>query len=93
MDDDFWGEDMMDSTPWFMSKTIWGGIVGAVLPMVGLIFHFTVTDAQMQEIATDAALVGGGLAGLFAIYGRIKASMPIRGTKAASAILPQAKGP
>ena len=53
--------------------------------MIGLLLHVNVTDAQVQEIAADAALIGGALAGLGAIYGRIKASGAIAGSKAAGA--------
>ena len=84
---------MNGSTPWFSSRTIWAGILGMAVPAVGMVLHVTVTDAQTQEIATDLSLISGAVAGLAAIYGRIKASAPIRGSQAAAAIQPQAKGP
>jgi hypothetical protein len=79
-------------TPWYASRTIWAGVLGMIVPVVGMILHVTVNDATTQEIATDLSMVGGAIAGLGAIYYRIKASQPIKGSQAAAAILP-AKGP
>ena len=77
---------------WYASKTVWGGILALVVPMLGLVLHLNISDAQVQEVATDLSLIGGAAAGLWAIYGRLKASAPIAGTQAAQAIQPQAKG-
>lgn len=77
---------------WYQSRTIWGGILALVVPMLGLVLHLNISDAQVQEVATDLSLIGGAAAGLWAIYGRLKASAPISGTQAAQQIQPQAKG-
>lgn len=86
---------MNGSTPWYASKTIWAGALGLIIPVIGMALHVSVNDAQTQELATDLSLIGGAVAGLAAIYGRIKASSPIKGTQAAAAIAPMqaAKGP
>lgn len=79
---------MTDTTPWYASRTIWAGAVGVLVPVIGMAFHVTVTDAQVQEVATDLALVGGAISGLAAIYYRIKTTKPIAGTAAAAAVQP-----
>lgn len=68
---------MSDTQPWYTSKTIWAGILGIVVPAIGLLLHVSVTDSQVQEIAGDAALIGGAVTGLAAIYGRVKATKVI----------------
>lgn len=75
---------MNNTTPWYASKTIWAGALGMLVPLVGMLLHVTVSDATVQEVATDLSLIGGAVAGLGAVYYRIKASQPIAGTKAAS---------
>lgn len=80
----------MDTKPWYTSRTIWAGALAMVVPLIGLALHVNITDAQTQEIATDLALIGGALGGLATMYGRIKATTTIAGTKAAQNILPQA---
>lgn len=73
---------MNASTPWYASRTIWAGVLGMIVPVIGMAFHVTASDATTQEIATDLSMIGGAVAGLAAIYGRVKASLPIAGSKA-----------
>lgn len=84
---------MFGATPWYASKTILAGIIGVIVPVIGMVLHVSVTDAQVDSIATDLSLIGGALAGLAAIYGRVKATQPIKGTQAAAVIAPMSKGP
>ena len=71
---------MADETPlssatvWYASRGVWGSILAAIVPLAGLLLHVNITDAQIQEIATDAAMIGGAVAGLVALYGRIRAT-------------------
>lgn len=90
---------MADTTPWYASRTIWAGAVGVMVPVIGMAFHITVTDAQIQEVVTDLTIIGGAVSGLAAIYYRVKASKPISGTAAAAAaqtapppVIPTVKG-
>lgn len=75
---------MNSSKPWYASRGIWGSVLGIVLPAFALLFHASITDAQVQELATDAATIGGAVAAMIALYGRIKATKTIGpSTKAA----------
>lgn len=75
---------------WYMSKTIWFAVLSALAGVLGIAFHWHVSDADMQELATDLALLGTVAGSLMAIYGRLKASAPISGTQAAQQIQPKA---
>ena len=81
---------MNNTTPWYASRTIWAGVLGIIVPLVGMLLHLTVSDSTTQEIATDLSLIGGAVAGLGAIWYRIKAGSPIAGTQAA--VVQQAAG-
>ncbi len=69
--------------PWYKSKTIWGVIIMALSTIYSRFTHSNITPEQVQDFiktVTDSipevgALVGGGLA----IYGRLKAAVPIKG--------------
>ena len=74
---------MNNTTPWYASRTIWAGVLGLIVPAIGMILHVTVSNATTQEVATDLSLIGGAVAGLGAIWYRIKAVSPIAGTQAA----------
>jgi hypothetical protein len=70
----------MESKPWYLSKTIWGAVVGVASGGLALAGHGLSSDAQawltdevVQVIEAGAAVVGG----LLAIYGRVKAETKI----------------
>lgn len=86
---------MNGSTPWFASRTVWAGIAGIAVPVLGLTLHLNISDAQTAEIVGYLTAAGSAIAGLAAIYGRVKADSPIKGSQAAAAIQPMtpAKGP
>lgn len=57
---------------WHQSKTIWGGvaaIVAAILAVMGV----DVSAADQAAIEQAAVAIVGGVGGLLAVYGRIKA--------------------
>lgn len=61
---------------WYESKTIWGGIIALLAALAGA-FGYAV-DADTQASIIDlATVVGTGLGGLLAIFGRIKASKKV----------------
>lgn len=82
---------MNGSTPWFASRTVWAGIAGIAVPVLGMLLHVNIGDAQTAEIVGYLTAAGSAVAGLAAIYGRVKADQPIAGTQAAATIQPQAK--
>jgi hypothetical protein len=57
--------------PWWLSKTIIGGIAAVIAGMLGL---SSADAAELTQLFTDAASVAGGA---LAIYGRIKATRAI----------------
>jgi hypothetical protein len=64
----------MDSKSWYMSKTLWGaviGLIGAVSPKIlASLGGDSAVDNVVNVAGNIAAVVGAGLA----IYGRFKAS-------------------
>ena len=81
---------------WYKSKTIWLSIFGGVAGLIALLTHHTITQDDINTLATDAAIIGGMIGAVGAIWGRVKASGPIIGTKAAVQVantIPPAKGP
>ena len=70
---------------WYKSRTIWLSIFGAVAGLLALLTHHTITQDDINTLATDAAIIGGMIGAVGAIWGRVKASGPITGTKAAAA--------
>lgn len=68
---------MPDSKPWYASVTIWASIIGAASPLLASVLHTNISDAQVQMIATDVAMACGGVAGLVAIWGRLRATQTI----------------
>jgi hypothetical protein len=63
---------MNDMKPWYLSKSIWGGLV-AVAASVGSLLGMPVGPADQQAL-TDAVLQAIGAGGaLLAILGRVTA--------------------
>ena len=63
--------------PWWTSKGVLGG-VGVVLMSVGTIFGHAITSQDAGAITENLELIGTGIFGLWAIYGRIVARSPLR---------------
>ena len=66
----------MESKPWYASTTVWGGIIAAVSPLIGVIFHVNLAS-EATAISDALAALGAGIGGLIAVYGRTKASTTI----------------
>lgn len=67
---------MNDVKGFFESKAIWGGVIAFAAGVAGLL-GYSVSDADAEQIVayiTGGASVAGGI---YAIYGRIKASKRI----------------
>lgn len=67
-------DTVLDGKPWYASKTIWGGIIAAAAPFIGLALHFQIDPDLAQAVAAALASVGG----VVAIVGRVKATGPIQ---------------
>lgn len=68
---------MNDSKPWYASSAVWGGILAAVVPLAALLLHINVNDIDTQTLAAALAAIGGGIGGVIAIVGRIRATKQI----------------
>jgi len=70
----------VESKPWYLSKTIWGAVIGVVAGGLALIGHGLSSETQtwlanevVQVVEAGVTVVGGVLA----IYGRVKAETTI----------------
>ncbi len=67
---------MEETKPWYLSKSVIGGLVAVVASVAG-IFHYSIGDAdqaQLVELITGVVTLVGGVA---AVVGRITASKKI----------------
>lgn len=64
---------------WYLSKTMWGGIIASVLgaASIGVQIDFVTGDfhGNVYELLTN---FGGVFGGLLAIYGRTVAKLPLK---------------
>lgn len=62
---------------WFESKTIWGGLV-TLLSVVLSVLGYQLTSEDQEMLVAVITAVMGSIGGLLAIWGRVKASKPIK---------------
>lgn len=62
-----------ETKPWWASKGVWGGVVAAAAGLAGL-WGVTVGPAEVEQIVTLFTAVTSAVAGLVAVWGRIRAS-------------------
>lgn len=60
----------------FESKTIWGGLIAFLAGVAGLL-GYAVSDADAEQLVAYITGAAGVVGGIYAIYGRIKASKVI----------------
>ncbi len=65
----------MDTKPWWQSKTIWGGVVQALVFVLG-IFHVNIADLS-DQITNGVYAVGAFIGVILVIVGRVKATKAI----------------
>lgn len=66
----------MDTKSWWQSTTIWAGLVTVISFVAGL-FGYQIAEGDQQALITTISGAVGGVAGLIAIWGRVKASKTI----------------
>lgn len=68
---------MNDTKSWLASRTVWGGIV-AVLAAVAGLFGLPIDAGTQAQLIETLVAVAGGVGGLLAIWGRVKADKAIK---------------
>lgn len=69
---------MIESKPWYLSKTVWG----AGLAVLASLLHLSGVELGLEEqgaLADGLVALFGALGALFAVYGRISARHAIGG--------------
>ena len=68
----------MDETKsWYMSKSVWGGMVAIVAAGLAA-FGYTVGADDQSVIVDTVVAIAGGLGGVLAIVGRVKATKQVK---------------
>lgn len=67
---------MGDTKQWYESKSIWGAIF-MILALVAQAFGYEITSPDQASLVDYFSGIAGGVGGLLAIIGRVKASKKI----------------
>lgn len=67
---------MLETKPWYLSRTIWASLVTIVLALAGL-FEIPVQGVDGNALADAALQVVTAVAGLVALIGRLSAGKRI----------------
>lgn len=68
----------MDETkPWYMSKTVWGGLIAVAAGAAGA-FGYTIAPDDQAQIVDAVVAVATVVGGLLAVFGRVKASKAVK---------------
>jgi uncharacterized membrane protein len=68
---------MNSSKSFFASSTVWGGLVALIAAVLGA-FGYGFAEADQAQAAEWITTIAGGLGGIVAIIGRVRASKRIR---------------
>lgn len=67
---------MSDEKPWYLSRTIWAALVALLFP-VATFFGWTTELVDQQSLADTLMQLAAAIAGVVAIFGRMKATSRI----------------
>lgn len=68
----------MDETKsWYMSKTVWGGLIAVAAGAAGA-FGYTIAPDDQAQIVDAVVVVATVVGGLLAVFGRVKASKAVK---------------
>lgn len=68
----------MDETKnWWESSGVWGGIIAAASPVLGVLLHITILPADQGALAAAIAALASGIGGIVAVIGRVRATATI----------------
>lgn len=62
---------------WYLSKTVWGGVV-AILASCGNLFGLDIAPEDQSGVVDGLTALAAAIGGLFAIWGRISARTRLR---------------
>ena len=65
---------MDGSKAWYASSGVWGGVLAVAAPVASLVLKVSIGGDDIALAAEALAAIGGGVGGLLAIYGRLKAT-------------------
>ena len=67
---------MEDTKKWYMSKSVWGGMIAVAAAVAGA-FGFSIGAEEQSILAESAVAVAGIVGAVVAVVGRVKASKKI----------------
>jgi len=67
---------MIDSKPWYLSKTIWASLI-AVSAAIGSAFGFDIDATAQEQLTAAATQLIAVAASLLAVFGRLTATSRI----------------
>lgn len=70
---------MTNTKPWYLSKTVWAGLVSATAATAA-IFGVPINEAAKNNLVDSGFQLVSAISGIFAVFGRVTASTRISGT-------------
>ncbi len=67
-----------DTKPWYASTTIWGSVIAIAAPLVAVLFKHSIDADTQSSLANWLASAGALVGGAIAIWGRLRATTPIK---------------
>ena len=64
---------MDGSKAWYASSGVWGGVLAVAAPVASVVLKVSIGGDEIALAAEALAAIGGGVGGLLAIWGRLKA--------------------
>ncbi len=61
-----------DSKPWYMSITMWGGLIALLSPVLGRVLHAEIDPDTQTDLASIIVAIASAIGGLVAIWGRLR---------------------
>jgi len=62
---------------WYQSKAVWGGLIAVAAAIAGA-FGYAVSPEEQASLVEALVAIGGGVGGVLAVYGRVKADSYIK---------------
>jgi len=62
---------------WYQSKAVWGGLIAVAAAIAGA-FGYAVSPEDQSSLVDAIVAIGGGVGGVLAVYGRVKAEAYIK---------------